>query len=94
MHPAFEAVSKRLDARSPIDVDGTPFVLHLVEIREADERTVDVIVEAHSDSEHYTGELHLRRERLDDIDQLEPRIIATIERIIRDDLPPGARELI
>ena len=94
MHPAFEVLSKCVEARSPIDVDGTPFTLHLAEIREADEHTVDVIVEAHSDTELHTGELHLRRERLDDPGSLARAIVATMERIIRGDLPPGAREVV
>jgi len=93
MHPAAEALSKCVDARSPIDVDGTLFTLHLAEIREADEHTV-VIVEAHSDTELHTGELHLRRERLDDPGALARAIVATMERIVRGDLPPGAREVL
>jgi len=56
MHQAFEVLSTRVEARSPIDVDGTQFTLHLTEIREADEHTVGVIVEAHSDAELHTGE--------------------------------------
>jgi hypothetical protein len=94
MHPAFEALSKRLEARSPIDVDDTPFMLHLVEIRDADGGIVDVIVDAHSNSERHTGELHLRRERLGNLDYLARSVVAAMERIIRGDLPPGARELI
>jgi hypothetical protein len=94
MHPALEVLPKRLEARSPIDVDGTRFTLHLAEIRDADEQTVGVIVEAHSDAELHTGELHLRRERLDDPGSLARAIVATMERVIRGDLPPGAREMV
>ena len=94
MLPAFEVLSQRLEARSPIDVDGAPFTVHLIEIRDAGNATVDVIVEAHSEDELHTGELHLRRERLDDPSSLARAIVATMERIIRGDLPPGARELI
>ena len=93
MHPAFDVLSKRVEARSPIDVDGTSFTLHLAEIRKADEQTVDVIVEAHSNTELHTGELHLRRERLDDPGSLARTIVAAMERIIRGDLPPGAHQM-
>jgi hypothetical protein len=94
MHQAFEVLSTRVEARSPIDVDGTQFTLHLTEIREADEHTVGVIVEAHSDAELHTGEFHRRRERLDDPGSLARAIVATMERVIRGDLPPGAREVV
>ena len=42
----------------------------------------------------HTGELHLGRRRLDDLDYVEDAAIEVMKRIIHGDLPPGARELL
>jgi hypothetical protein len=97
MPDAFEALSKRLEKRSPVDIDGTPFAIWLIEIREPGLPSaphVDVIVGAKNFSETHTGELHLGRERLKDLDYLENAIIEVMKRIINGDLLPGARELL
>jgi hypothetical protein len=97
MQDAFEKLSKRLQKRSPIDVDGTPFTVWLIEIRDLhthDGPAVAVIVGAKSDSETHTGELRVGRQRLEDLDDLENAIIEVMKRIINADLPPGARELL
>jgi hypothetical protein len=65
MHDALEQLSRRLQKRSPIDVDGTPCAIWLIDIRDAqpDGLSVGVIVGAKSQSESHTGELHLGRKR-------------------------------
>jgi hypothetical protein len=97
MHQAFEGLAKRLEDRSPINIDGTPFAISLIDIRELAPPggpSLAVIVGAKSQSEMHTGELHLGRRRLDDLDYVEDAAIEVMKRIIHGDLPPGARELL
>jgi hypothetical protein len=48
MHPAFEKISQALRARSVIAVDGTPYTVSLIDIREAmpPGNAVDVVLGA------------------------------------------------
>ena len=96
MSDRFETLSRLLEARSAIDVDGTPHPVWLIEFRDPSPRgaqSVDVLIGARSQSQSYTGELHLTRDRYTDAEIVE-LAIALMKRIVRGELPPGGRELL
>ena len=96
-HEAFEELSKRIEQHSPLDIDGTPFAVWLIDVREPEQPLgthVIVIVGAQNQSEKHTGELHLGADRLEDLDYVEESAIGVMKSIINGDLPPDARELL
>jgi hypothetical protein len=96
MHGVFDSLSKQLEARSPIDVDGTRFTVWLIAIHEyAPQRpdAIQVVVGAKHADESHTGELRINRKRLSEPD-FPDIVIETMRRIVSGDLPPGARELL
>ncbi len=97
MNDAFERLSRSLEAKSPIDIDGTPFAIWLIDVRTP--RTPGsahslVVVGAKSASQSYTGELHLGHDRLEDAEFVVENAIETMRQIVRGDLPPGAISLL
>jgi hypothetical protein len=93
MNGPFEKLSRVFEAKSPIDVDGTPFAIWLIDVRRP--RSPGslhslVVIGAKSASQSYTGELHLGHERLDDTDYVVENAIETMRQIVRGALPPGA----
>jgi hypothetical protein len=93
MHPRFQSLSADLAARSPIDVDGLPFVLTVAHIHEPATQPGKAVVILHATNraERYIGELHVSSETLARAD-LADLAVRTMERIIRDDLPPRTAE--
>jgi hypothetical protein len=89
MHPRFQSLSNDLATRSPIDVDGLSFVLTVAHIHEPPLQPGKAVVILHAthDVERYIGELHVSSETLARADLVEIAV-RTMERIIRDDLPP------
>ncbi len=89
----FESLSRELAARSPLDIEGAPFTVTVTDIRETEPDKVIVIIHGVHGREHHTGELHISRDTLAS-DHLADTAIGMMERIIRGDLPPGARALL
>ena len=98
MHDGVHALSARLERRSPIGLlDGSSFEIALIDIREPESPValhIDVVVGATYKSEKFTGELHLGRDRLEDLDYVEEAAVQMMKRIVTGDLPPGARDLL
>ncbi len=92
----FNTLSRQLEERSPIDIDGTPFTMWLIDIHEHEPPrpdAVQVLIGARHSNESHTGELNINRKRLTEPDF--PDLCAeTMRRIVTNDLPPGARELL
>ena len=89
MHPRFESLSADLAARSPVDIDGVPFVLTVAHIHEPPKQPGKSVVILHAThgAERYIAELHVSSETLARAELVEIAV-RTMERIIRDDLPP------
>jgi hypothetical protein len=95
-HDAFDSLAKQLEGKSPIDVDGTPFNVWLIDIHEYEPLRPDaiqVLIGAKHADESHTGELNINRKRLVEPD-FPDICVETMRRIITNDLPPGARELL
>ena len=96
MNEAFATLAKQLEARSPIEVDGTSFTIWLIDIHEhipPQPHAVMVLIGAKHADESHTAELHINRKRLSEPD-FPDIAIEMIRRIVRGDLPPRARELL
>jgi len=96
MRDSFESLSRLLEAKSTIDIDETPHAVWLIEFRDPSPiqaQSVDVLIGARSQSQSYTGELHLTRDRYTDQEMVE-LAIDLMKRIVRGELPPGGRELL
>ena len=94
MHGAFDRLSEQLEARSPIDIDGTHFTVWLIAIHEhspSGPDTIQVVIGAKHGDESHTGELHINRRRLSD-QNFPDTAVETMRRIVCGDLPPGAHE--
>lgn len=93
---AFDRLSEQLEVRSPIDIDGTPFAVWLIDIHEYEpprRDAIQVLVGAKHADESHIGELHIDRRRLTEPD-FPDIAVETMRRIVTGDLPPGARELL
>jgi hypothetical protein len=96
MSDRFENLSRLLETRSPIDIAGTQHAVWLIEFRDASPtgaQSVDVLIGARSQSQSYTGELHLTRDRYTDA-EIVGLAIDLMKRIVRGELPPGGREFL
>jgi hypothetical protein len=96
MTDRFENLSRLLETRSPIEFDGTPYAVWLIECRDSRSsgaQSVDVLVGARSQSQTHTGEVRLTRDRYTDAEINELAVDLT-KRIVRGELPPGRRELL
>ena len=94
MNHTFDTLAKQLAARSPIDIDGTLFIVWLIAIHEhspSGPDAIQVIIGAKHGDESHTGELHINRRRLSDPD-FPDTAVETMRRIVCGDLPPGAHE--
>ncbi len=97
MNDVFERLSKVIEAKSPIDIEGTPFAIWLIEVRgprAPGSLHSLVVIGAKNASQSYTGQMHLGHDRLDDTDFVVENAIETIRQIVRGDLPPGAISLL
>jgi hypothetical protein len=94
-HDAFVAVSRRLEAISPVRVEDVPYAIWLIDITDsADGLAVDIAIGAKSQAAQHTARLHLDRDRLTDADGIARMAAAVIERIVTGKLPPGAAEML
>jgi hypothetical protein len=87
----FVKLSAAFEKRSPIQIDGEPFAVWLIDIRKpiVPGKAVDVVFGAKGNNTSHTGELHLGPDRLDEEAYVVDHAVATIERIVRGELPPG-----
>ena len=87
-------LSHGLDRLCPVDIDGVPHVIWLLDIRihpRSGRSVVEVKVGAKNPSgRHYIGRFQIEAERLHD--EGVARALETMERVIRGNLPPTARE--
>ena len=84
-----------LDRLSPVQIDGVPHAIWLLDIR-VDPRSrgslIEVKVAAKNPSgRHYIGRFHVEAERLHD--EGAARALETMELVVRGSLPPTAREM-
>ncbi len=90
----FVKLSRRLEAMSPVNIDGTPYGVWLIDIRPATTTgAVDVSIAAKNGDRQYTGIVHVDASRLSEKDFAE-LLLTVMRRIVRGELPPGARELL
>jgi hypothetical protein len=96
MPPTFESLSAAFQARSPIDIDGTPFTFALTGFRESLPHEVEAIHVAFSAvnaGARHNGELHLGKERYSE-EEIAVLAINTIHAIASGELPPGTNQLL
>jgi hypothetical protein len=96
MSDTFVKLTRAFEAQSPVDIDGTPFAVWLMEIREPEipsSSAVDVVFGAKSHTATHIGELQLGREPLQDEAFVLEHAIEAIRKIVRAQLPPGTREV-
>ena len=85
-----------LDRLSPLQIDGVPHVIWLLDFR-VDPRSggslIEVKVAAKNPSgRHYIGRFHIEAERLHD--EGVARALEAMELVVRRSLPPTAREML
>jgi hypothetical protein len=90
----FTRLAGELERTSPVLFDDVPHTVWLISITSPVTGSVQVIVAAKSASgPTHTGEFHISPARLDDED-FSDLVVELMRRIVADDLPPGARELL
>jgi hypothetical protein len=97
MNDAFERLSKALEVKSPIEIDGIPFGIWVIDVRtprSPGSLHSVIVVGAKSISQSYTGEMHVGHERLNDVEYCVENAIETMRQIVRGELPPGATSLL
>lgn len=88
-------LTERLDRLGPVQIDGVPHAIWLLDIR-VDPRSggslIEVKVAAKNPSgRHYIARFHVEAERLHD--EGVARALETMELVVRGNLPPTAREV-
>jgi hypothetical protein len=96
-HQAFERISKALEGKGTIDIDGKPYAIWLVDLRSP--RSPGglhslVVIGARHGAESHTGELHVGHERLADTEFIVDNAVETMRQIVRGELPPGTNALL
>lgn len=88
----FADVARRLDASSPLVVDGTPYTIWLIELEDHRADSVLVTVGVKSADRQQTAVLNVDPDRLSE--RTFPKLVAAVlTRIIRGDLTPVPREV-
>jgi hypothetical protein len=93
----FEQLSKALEKKSPVEIDGRLYPVWIMDVRsprEPGSLHSLVVVGAKDSSRTYTGELHVGHDRLAETDLIVDAAIDTIRKIVRGQLPPGTNELL
>lgn len=84
-----------LECLGALNIDGVPHAIWVLDIRLDPRQTgsrVEIKVAARNPSgRHYIGRFHIERDRLHD--EGTARAMATMERVIREGLPPTARDV-
>jgi hypothetical protein len=88
MRDRFESLSRLLEAKSPIDIDGTPHAVWVIESRDPSPLQAQsvVLIGARSQSQSCNGELHLTRDHYTD-EEIVELAINLMKRIVRGELP-------
>jgi hypothetical protein len=89
----FRKLTHGLDCLWPVQIDGVPHVMWLLDIRvdsPGHGSLIEVKVAARNPSgRHYIGRFHVEAERLHD--EGEARALEAMEAVVRCNLPPTAR---
>lgn len=96
MHESFEALSRELEERSPVQINGLPYGIWVIDIRERTppDASVNVHIGARDQSESFTGMMHLAKDHLQDIAHVADLAVETMRQIVTGELPPGVRQLL
>ncbi len=97
MSEVSERIGKAIDAKSPLNVDGTDYSLRMTRFEEPlpfQTQAFTIEVEAQAGGNTHRGEIHIGEDTLKDEPYVVSCLVHTVERVIRGELPPGVRELL
>ena len=85
MHREFKAISRALETRSPVVIEGRPVTISLIAIRESTPRgsSVCVVFGGTNRSDTHTVELQMGKERLQDVTYMVDRAVTMIDKVMR-----------
>jgi len=88
----FADIARRLDASSPVIVDGVSYAFWLIELEDHGAESVLVTIGARSGDKQHTAVLNVDPDRL--AERTFPKLVAAVlTRIIRGDVTPATREV-
>ncbi len=91
-----EGIAQAIEARSPVDIDGTSFTISLADFKESrpyEVKHIEVLFTALSTSARHNGILHLGPDNYSN-DEIADLAVDTLRDIVRGKLPPGTSALI
>jgi hypothetical protein len=94
---ALERISKGVEGRSPINVDGKEYTIRVRAVREPrphETQSFEISVEAQGGSDRHIGQIGISAFNIGDEKYVVEAAISTLKKIIRGELAPDTKQLL